>query len=103
MSRHAFIISTNASSEPTPVQETPTLVGQRMLIVGWDRPLGTFFYQVIEGDRSPDAEHFLAWEGCHPGQFPRVTDLQRSLGRWATLPLHVYADLERDKQREGTR
>jgi len=73
-------------------RDIPIKDGERRAVravVGYDRPLETFFAQVFETDADGEEDAFL-WQGTFPGELPAprspssslsVTSLQTSLPR----------------------
>lgn len=72
------------------------------ICVGWDRPLGTFFAQVLDTtDEFEDEE--LLWTGTSLGQHLTLDGIIDALRPWAAIPPDVVMALLEDKAREGTR
>lgn len=67
------------------------------VIVGWDRPLQTFFGQVYDPSRDED-DQIVHWVGAdHPRQLQRVEDLAREMLRYAEIHPVMRARLNSDK------
>jgi hypothetical protein len=52
----------------------------QMVVVGWDAPLCTFFFQVWEEDDETDEEP-LVWGGYELGEMRVLEELQERVGR----------------------
>ncbi|MDG9674875.1 hypothetical protein [Micromonospora sp. DH14] len=78
--------------------------GGYIVVVGWDRPLHTYFAQVInEGELNEDNPHYMPlWLGVET----RITDpdtIIEAVRPYAVVPDSLRADLEADRAWEGTR
>jgi hypothetical protein len=63
--------------------------------VSWDRPLQTYFAQVIHKDSDRDYDMAL-WKGTNPREIGSVTDLQQALKDYADIPKGVQNALQFD-------
>ena len=55
--------------------------------IGWDRPLGTFFVQVLRPHPHLTGEdETVAWHGAHPGELTTAAAAVTIASRWADLP-----------------
>ncbi len=74
----------------------------RPIVVGWDRPLHTYFVQVWP--RGTDVEYAegepLLWAGCFLREVNTVEDLARLVGQYGRLPDEVARRLEGDRERQ---
>lgn len=75
------------------------------VVIGWDRPLETYFAQVWderpdaddgEGEGSDFEEEPLLWLGCWSGEVRTVEELARHIEPYAKIPPEVRAALCRD-------
>ena len=79
---------------------------EHTVVVGWDRPLHTYFAQVWKGE--PESEENivkgqeslgpvpLLWTGTRLKQVPTVQDLADSLKPYGEIPSSIQESLERD-------
>lgn len=68
------------------------------VIVGWDRPLQTFFGQVRDPMVDEEKE-IIYWIGAdYPGQIPEVADLVRAMMPYAEIVPAMQAALHQDKE-----
>ena len=69
------------------------------VIVGWDHPLLTFFFQVIDKrlENSDDKDKFVVWRGFAPRELYEVDDVRRIVGRYAELTADMASTLYGDK------
>lgn len=75
--------------------------------IGWDRPLSTFFVQILR--RHPTLkgeEETIEWQGTAPGELPNADAAIKIAEPYATLPAELGATLEMDRlktlgQRDG--
>ncbi|UVO53727.1 hypothetical protein [Sphingomonas sp. SUN039] len=83
MSRHTL--------EPRPDQPRGTRI-----TVGWDRPLATFFAQVLvtEADGEDDV---IFWQGTAPGELATAAAALALLAPCAVVPEGLAATLETDR------
>ena len=65
-------------------------------VVGWDRPLETFFAQVFETDTDGEEEAFV-WLGTFPGELPTPRSALDVIAPWCTIPDGLAAALETDR------
>jgi hypothetical protein len=69
-------------------------------IVGWDRPLSTFFAQVWDvppGVKNHEAGQLLLWAGCTPNELGSVDELEEIVANYTTLPRALQLRLEKDR------
>lgn len=88
---------------------------QHICFVGYDKPLETYFAQVLERatfdpeelrDTEPeelmfDDENIALWVGTNPSEIGTVTDLQTRLASYTTIPAAVRVKLERDGEQRS--
>ena len=70
------------------------------LVVGWDRPLWTFFAQVWERRPAPNGaeeEVICCWVGCAPGEVTAADYLADAVREFCDIPDDVLEQLETDK------
>ncbi len=68
------------------------------IIVGWDRPLSTFFAQVVNSAKPEDAEgRILLWIGTFARECPTPDDLVAPLACFASVPAATLAALRADR------
>jgi hypothetical protein len=65
--------------------------------VGWDRPLQTFFAQVLGAPDEDGEETELVWVGTSPGELPRAVDAIRVLEPYCHIGGGLAAQLEIDR------
>ena len=66
--------------------------------IGWDRPLGTFFVQVLRPHPHLTGEdETVAWHGAHPGELTTAAAAVTIASRWADLPADLAITLETDR------
>lgn len=73
------------------------------LIVGWDNPLDTFFYQVFDTTVDDEETACVRWEGTTWRAIPTVEALQARLAGFAMLPETVCTQLRRDQEQATPR
>ena len=84
MSRHVF---TGLQSEHT-------------VALGWDRPLETFFVQVMRPHPAMEGEdEILFWKGTDLRELPTAADAIAAARAWAVLPADLGATLETDRMK----
>ena len=84
MSRHVF----------TGLQQENTVA------IGWDRPLETFFVQVMRPDPQMEGEdEILFWKGTDLRELPTAADAIAAARPWAILPAELGATLETDRMK----
>jgi hypothetical protein len=67
-----------------------------LCVIGWDRPLATYFAQVIAtSDHDDDIEVF--WQGSDHAECPRPDELLAALAKWAVVPPELKAKLLQDR------
>ncbi len=72
----------------------------RPVVVGWDRPLQTYFVQAWPRGtdvEDPDTEPLL-WAGCHLKELTSVEELARLAGLYGRLPDVIAHRLELDRK-----
>lgn len=70
------------------------------VVVGWDRPLQTFYVQVRargDADSDPDEEGLLVWRGTMPGELPTAAEAVALASRYAAIPAKLSETLEIDR------
>lgn len=73
------------------------------VIVGWDRPLATYFAQVWdvpEGATHHEDGQLLLWRGTSHADVPHVENLAEVIAPFVTLPHRLAAELEADRHDE---
>ena len=66
--------------------------------VGWDRPLQTFFVQVLR--RTDDGEDdILLWEGADYGEIKTPAEALRLLEPWCDIPDGIAATLQIERMK----
>lgn len=84
MSRHSF----------------PGKAGATEVAIGWDRPLATFFVQVLAPHPVlADEETTILWQGTAIGELPTAASAIRIAQPYADLPETLGATLETDRLR----
>ena len=63
--------------------------------VGWDKPLQTFFAQVMRKDSDRDWDMAL-WKGTNPREIGSVAKLQQALKDYAEIPMEMQNTLRFD-------
>lgn len=82
MSRHSF----------------PGTIAGTIVALGWDRPLETFFVQVLEPDPDYEGEEISSvWQGAAPGELPTAACAITIAARYADLPANLNTILETDR------
>lgn len=76
--------------------EFPGRRGGVSVSIGWDRPLSTFFVQVIQAGADDD---MLVWEGTSPGEIPTAAQAIRIAADHTDLPEDLGRVLETDRLR----
>jgi hypothetical protein len=80
--------------------EFPGKAGATKVMIGWDRPLETFFVQVFRRDPKRRGEEVaFIWEGCDIGEVATAGAAIRIAEPYAALPIDLYAILETDRLR----
>ncbi|MFO0849921.1 MAG: hypothetical protein U0871_15405 [Gemmataceae bacterium] len=81
-----------------------TFTGNRpcfRIVVGWDRPLETYFAQVWDGGELETGD-LLLWAGAGVEPVPTVAALAELLAPFGTLPEDIVGQLHGDKcERSG--
>ncbi|WP_404479081.1 hypothetical protein [Novosphingobium sp. BL-52-GroH] len=66
--------------------------------IGWDRPLATFFVQVMQPHPRIDGEEATyIWKGAAPGELPTAAAAITVAAEYANLPKDLGATLETDR------
>lgn len=65
--------------------------------VGWDRPLQTYFAQVLSAPDEDGEEIEIVWVGTAFGELPRAVDAIRVLERYCHIEGGLAAQLEIDR------
>jgi len=81
--------------------EVPTPGVGDHAVVGWDRPLGTYFAQVWEDE--VEGERPIGWIGADPGEIPTLAGFLRRAGVYAVIDDATGAQLLYDRITKGTR
>ena len=70
------------------------------VVIGWDRPLGTFFVQVLQPHPRIDGEEWaFIWVGSAPGDLPSAAAAIEIAKPYADLPANLGVTLETDRLR----
>lgn len=72
---------------------------RQRIIVGWDRPLNTFFVQVWD---TPRATELLLWVGTNTAEVPTIAGLAELLRPYADLSSCMRSRLAEDQAAEGS-
>lgn len=65
--------------------------------IGWDRPLLTFFVQVLRPHPTMEGEDdMVEWQGTEPDELPTAASAIAIAARYASLPGDLGATLETD-------
>ena len=68
--------------------------------IGWDRPLGSFFIQVIRPHPTMEGEdEMVEWQGTEPGELPTAAAAIAIGAPYADLPDTLGATLETDRMK----
>lgn len=70
------------------------------VVLGWDKPLQTYFAQVWDGEIGGDCEepdNLLLWAGCRWQELPTIESLARTLADYAAIPDDLRARLAEDR------
>jgi len=66
--------------------------------IGWDRPLFTFFVQVLRPHPTMEGEDdMVEWQGTEPDELPTAASAIEIAARYADLPEDLGAKLETDR------
>ena len=66
--------------------------------IGWDRPLLTFFVQVLRPHPTMEGEDdMVEWQGTEPDELPTAASAIEIAARYADLPEDLGAKLETDR------
>jgi len=75
--------------------------GQLDIVIGWDRPLNTFFVQVLDPARDEeDVGHEILWRGASFGEILSPDDAIALVMPWAEIPSDLHDILVADRNRE---
>lgn len=79
--------------------EIPAIDAGHRVVVGWDKPLMTFFVQVIDRakEAAGDDDKFVLWRGCSLRDLYEVDDLALLLRPYAELTADMRSTLYGDK------
>jgi hypothetical protein len=78
--------------------EFPAKEGLTTLVIGWDRPLNTFFVQVYGPATAANAEPVeVEWQGTSPSELPTAAHALRVARTFADLPDDLGQTLETDR------
>lgn len=74
------------------------LRGATSVAIGWDRPLETFFVQVLRPDAEEEGEQeTVVWRGTDLRELPTAAEAVAIARAWAILPADLAATLETDR------
>lgn len=80
--------------ELTPRDDQPEII---QVVVGWDRPLQTFFAQVFtRTEAEPEEGEATIWLGTEPGELPTPEAAITVVAPYAEVPDTLAARLEND-------
>ncbi|TCM01722.1 hypothetical protein [Sphingomonas sp. PP-CC-3G-468] len=66
--------------------------------IGWDRPLATFFVQILRPHPTMKGEDdMVEWQGTEPDELPTAASAIKIAARYADLPEDLGATLETDR------
>ena len=71
-----------------------------LVVVGWDRPLQTFYVQVharAEMMADPDEDELVVWRGTNLGELPEPADALAIASRYARIPPDLGSRLRIDR------
>lgn len=77
-----------------------TLVGKdhnHEVVVGWDRPLESFFVQVYDKSKAGTDGELIVWKGTSYRELPDIDDVRRIAGRYAEITADTASTLYGDK------
>ncbi len=69
---------------------------QHEIVIGWDRPLHTYFAQVW--DKNDHSEDPILWAGVAFAELPSCQHLERLLKPYADIPEDLCIQLTQDKE-----
>jgi len=70
------------------------------IAIGWDRPLNTYFVQVLNPTRDEEEPGFeILWRGTSLGEILAVDDAIALIAPWAEIPADLRAPLILDRIR----
>jgi hypothetical protein len=76
------------------------LQGKNTVAIGWDRPLETFFVQVMRPHPEMEGEDdILFWKGTDLRELKTAADANAAARPWAILPADLGATLETDRMK----
>ena len=76
----------------------PGLDGASTVFIGWDRPMQTFFVQVLRPHpHLAGEEETVAWHGTAIGELANAREAVTIASRWARLPSDLAIRLETDR------
>lgn len=68
------------------------------IAIGWDRPLATYFVQVLDPTRDEEDPGFeILWQGTSFGEIPSVDDAIALIAPWIDIPADLRALLILDR------
>ena len=70
------------------------------IVIGWDKPLHTYFAQVWDEDQLSDDP--VLWVGVAFGQVPSCEQLEHLLKPYADIPEDICIQLTQDKEAART-
>ncbi len=85
--------------------KVPALNRDHEAVIGWDGPLGTYFFQVFDTTIPDDdpRDDCLLWLGAEEGAFPCLDALLPIVGDYARVPEETLAQLRADQAQPYTR
>ncbi len=107
MSRHALVIKEPYPDRQPVLADAETVVptDSVVCVVGWDRPLGTFFAQgfIQQADDDLRDRPPLFWVGGDFGEITSVEALQEAIAGWVVLPRALVQQLQEEQAAEPPR
>lgn len=77
----------------------PGLKRNYEVVVGWDRPLGTFFGQVYDRSIKGEDAQLIHWVGAGEyAELPDVDDLEDAIEGFAKIGWKIAATLNQDRR-----
>ncbi len=72
------------------------------IVVGWDRPMGTFFAQVLDQALPYPDEEPVLWLGTEFDEIQTVAELVKQVRPYGVVSERVAAQLQRDQRQDGS-
>jgi hypothetical protein len=74
---------------------TPHKPDYKLVVVGWDAPMCSFFFQVWEENDEEDEEPIVLG-GYEPREIPTIEQLQRRVAPYVEIPSEILEQIQRD-------